>query len=89
MHGATGHRSGAAHLERQRVAVQIDAQAVSATLSSLPSLRERSLTSSIAPQDVIQEYDAVVGVLLDFDDQVALSSSDPQLSSSVATTMPT
>jgi signal transduction histidine kinase len=62
-------------------AVQQDARAVTATLASLPGLRLQSLRTPIPAQDVIGEYGSLINVLLAFDDQVALSSSDPQLTS--------
>jgi signal transduction histidine kinase len=61
--------------------VRQDASAVRSTLSSLPGLRHRALYSRLAAGDVITSYESIINVLLAFDDQVALSSSDPQLTS--------
>jgi signal transduction histidine kinase len=61
--------------------VQQDARAVVSSLSSLPGLRSQALSTQIAASGVIKEYAPIINVLLAFDDQVALSSSDPQLTS--------
>ncbi len=63
------------------VAVQTDATAVGATLEGLPGLRGQALFSPIPAGDVLNEYKNIVQVLLAFDDQVAQSSSDPDLTS--------
>ncbi len=63
------------------LAVQQHAQAVASQLTGLPSLRHLALTSQTNASSVISDYDSLVGTLLAFDDQVALSSSDSQLAS--------
>jgi signal transduction histidine kinase len=73
--GAAGIASGYPQIVRQ------DASAVRSTLSSLPGLRRRALDSKLAAEDVINSYQSIISVLLAFDDQVALSSSDPELTS--------
>jgi len=73
--GVAGIASGYPQIVRQ------DASAVRSTLSSLPGLRHRALYSKLAAEDVINSYQSIISVLLAFDDQVALSSSDPQLTS--------
>jgi signal transduction histidine kinase len=60
-------------------AVQASATAVITTLGGLAALRSSALHTKLAAIDVINEYDAIVTTLLAFDDQVALSSSDAQL----------
>jgi signal transduction histidine kinase len=62
-------------------AVQASAVAVISRLRSLDGLRTSALKTRVAAIDVINAYDQIVGTLLAFDDQVALSSSDPQLTS--------
>jgi signal transduction histidine kinase len=62
-------------------AVQLDAHAVASTLTFLPALRSQAKDTQLSASDVIQNYGNVIAVLLAFDDQVALSSSDPQLTS--------
>jgi signal transduction histidine kinase len=62
--------------------VQAHASAVAASLTSLNGLRSQALYTKIPAYQVITEYDNhVINVLLTFEDQVALSSSDPQLTS--------
>jgi hypothetical protein len=70
------------------LAIQDGAQAVLADLRSLPSLRKRALTTHMQAIDVIDEYNAVVNSLLALDDQVALSSTDPQLTSTARSMAP-
>jgi hypothetical protein len=55
--------------------------AVSSKLAGLPGLRRIALTTQMQASNVIDEYDSVILTLLAFDDQVALSSIDPQLTS--------
>ncbi len=61
--------------------VQLDAHAVVSQLETLPNLRTQSLNTQVAASNVIKEYGSLINTLLAFDDQVALSSSDPQLTS--------
>ncbi len=65
--------------------VQLDARAVAAELRTLPNLRHQALSTQIPATDVIEEYGNLVNVLLALDDQVALSSSDPRLTSTART----
>ncbi|HET9897348.1 MAG TPA: nitrate- and nitrite sensing domain-containing protein [Streptosporangiaceae bacterium] len=62
-------------------AVRANARAVLSQLKTLASLRREGLTSRTDASTVISHYDGVVQTLLAFDDQVALSSADPQLAS--------
>jgi signal transduction histidine kinase len=62
-------------------AVQAAAAAVKSSLTTLPGLRKQSLQTQVAAATVITEYGNLVGTLLSFDDQVALSSNDAQLAS--------
>jgi signal transduction histidine kinase len=62
-------------------AVQGAAGAVLAGLRTLPSLRNLALDSQVAASDVITDYGNLIETLLTFDDQVALSSGDAELSS--------
>lgn len=61
--------------------VQAGAQAVVAVLRDLPGLRRQSLDTHLPATQVVEDFDKVVGVLLALDDQVALSSADPQFAS--------
>jgi signal transduction histidine kinase len=61
--------------------VQLDAHAVTAQLETLANLRNQSLNHQVAASNVISEYGSLINTLLEFDDQVALSSSDPELTS--------
>ncbi len=61
--------------------VQIDAHAVVSTLQGLDALRNQALYTPVPATDVLNEYRSIIQVLLAFDDQVAQSSSDPQLAS--------
>jgi len=63
------------------VAVQAAAGAVLASLNTLPNLRNLALESQVAAGDVITDYGNLIETLLSFDDQVALSSGDAELSS--------
>ncbi len=62
-------------------AVQASAAGVASVLKGLAGLRNTALTTQVGASGVITEYDKVVSNLLAFDDQVGLSSSDPQLAS--------
>lgn len=62
-------------------AVRRSARAAASILARLPSLRLTVLGTELPVRDVIAEYNSVVYVLLAFDDEVALNSSDPQLQS--------
>lgn len=64
---------------------QAVAQAVIAQLRSLPNLRHQALDTSVSATEVIEEYNNLVSTLLAFDDQVASSSSDAQLTSTART----
>ena len=61
--------------------IQAGALAVAAELRDLPGLRRQALATRVPAADVIVEYDSLVRVLLALDDQVAASSTDPQLTS--------
>jgi hypothetical protein len=61
--------------------VRAVAAGVSSKLAGLPGLRRIALTTQMQASNVIGEYDSVIRTLLAFDDQVALSSIDPQLTS--------
>ncbi len=62
-------------------AVQAAAAAVKSSLTTLDGLRNLSLNTPVAAATVIQDYGNLIGVLLSFDAQVALSSNDAQLAS--------
>ncbi len=62
-------------------AVQEHAVAVASALTGLDGLRRHALLTAISATNVINLYDTIITTLLAFDDQVALSSSDPQLAS--------
>ncbi len=64
--------------------VVLDARSVGATLATLPSVRSSSLSAEANAVDVISRYSRVIDVLLAFDDQIALTSNDPQLTSTVS-----
>ncbi len=64
--------------------VVLDAQSVQSQLGSIRSVRKAALTAGAAPIAVIQHYTQVIDVLLAFEDQIALSSNDPQLTSTVS-----
>ncbi|HVB42488.1 MAG TPA: nitrate- and nitrite sensing domain-containing protein [Streptosporangiaceae bacterium] len=66
-------------------AVTQDAQAVIFELETLAGLRTQSLNTSIAASDVITKYQTVIDALFAFDDQIALGSSDSQLTSTTRT----
>ena len=61
-----------------------DARSVASTLATLRSVRASSLTAQANAVDVINRYLTVINVLLAFDDQIALTSNDPQLTSTVS-----
>lgn len=71
--GAAGVGSGYSR------SVQAGAQAVVTELRALPSLRLDALTTHVPATVVIGEYDNLVQTLLALDDQVARSSTDPQV----------
>jgi outer membrane murein-binding lipoprotein Lpp len=62
-------------------AVQAAAAAVTSRLRVLSNLRHLALDSQIPAAQVIEEYGVLVATLLAFDNEVALSSSDPQFTS--------
>jgi len=64
--------------------VVLDAQSVQSQLGSIRSVRKAALTAGASPIAVIQHYTQVIDVLLAFEDQIALSSNDPQLTSTVS-----
>jgi outer membrane murein-binding lipoprotein Lpp len=61
--------------------VQTAAQAVTVQLRRLVILRHLALTTQVSAVAVLGDYDQLVSTLLDFDNQVALSTGDPQFTS--------
>ncbi len=61
-----------------------DAHSVRAELATLASVRSSSLSAQANAVDVMSRYLSVIDVLLAFDDQIALTSNDPQLTSTVS-----
>ena len=64
--------------------VVLDAHAVLSRLRSLDVARSTSVAARANALDVISRYQKVIEVLLEFEDQAALTSSDPQLTSTVS-----
>jgi signal transduction histidine kinase len=64
--------------------VVLDAQSVQSEMGSVPSVRRAALTAQTSPIEVINSYSRVINVLLAFEDQIPLSSNDPQLTSTVS-----
>ncbi|HEX6934056.1 MAG TPA: nitrate- and nitrite sensing domain-containing protein [Streptosporangiaceae bacterium] len=64
--------------------VVLDAQSVRSELSFIKSVRGAALSAQTSAIDVVNRYSAVINVLLAFEDQIALSSNDPQLTSTVS-----
>jgi outer membrane murein-binding lipoprotein Lpp len=58
--------------------VQAAAKAVTTELHNLPNLRNLALRSQVPATTVLGDYGVLVSTLLNFDDQVALSSGDSQ-----------
>jgi signal transduction histidine kinase len=61
-----------------------DARSVGAVLGALGDVRSATLSAQANAVDVINRYSRLINVLLAFDDQIALTSSDPQLTSTVS-----
>jgi signal transduction histidine kinase len=77
-------RSGVAAIESgYPEGVVVDARSVEKEIGFIPSARA-ALTPATSPISVINDYDLVINVLLAFEDQIALSSNDPQLTSTVS-----
>ncbi len=64
--------------------VVIDASSVLAELDFVKSVRTAALASQTSALDVINRYSTVIDVLLAFEGQIALTSNDPQLTSTVS-----
>jgi signal transduction histidine kinase len=52
--------------------------------NTLPSVRHSALDTNLNALQVITQYSAIIDVMLDFEDQIALTSNDPQLTSTVS-----
>ncbi|HEX9066024.1 MAG TPA: nitrate- and nitrite sensing domain-containing protein, partial [Streptosporangiaceae bacterium] len=61
-----------------------DAHSVTSELKALADVRSASLSAQANAVDVVTRYERLVEVLLAFDDQIALTSNDPQLTSTVS-----
>ncbi len=64
--------------------VVLDAQSVQSELGFINSARRAALTAQTSPIEVIKVYQQLIDVLLAFEGQIALSSNDPQLTSTVS-----
>jgi signal transduction histidine kinase len=64
--------------------VVLDARSVVAELEFVKSVRTAALSAQASATDVINRYSAVINVLLAFEGQIALTSNDPQLTSTVS-----
>jgi signal transduction histidine kinase len=64
--------------------VVLDARAVEYQIRAIRQAREAASAADASPVSVIDYYTQIIGVLLAFEDQIALSSSDPQLTSTVS-----
>ncbi len=64
--------------------VVLDAHSVRSELGFIKRVRGAALTAQTSAIDVVNRYSAVISVLLAFEDQIALSSNDPQLTSTVS-----
>jgi signal transduction histidine kinase len=51
---------------------------------TLGSVRHSALDTNLNALDVIDAYSRIINVMLDFEDQIALTSNDPQLTSTVS-----
>jgi signal transduction histidine kinase len=79
-------RSGVAAIESGYPAgVVLDARSVHSEIGfGIQSVRKAASAPKASPVSVINDYTQVIGVLLAFEDQIALSSNDPQLTSTVS-----
>ena len=64
--------------------VVLAAHSVMSELDFIKSVRSAAVASDASAADVINRYSAVINVLLAFEDEIALSSNDPQLTSTVS-----
>jgi signal transduction histidine kinase len=64
--------------------VVLGADSVRTELGFIPSVRAAALTPQTSPIEVINSYKLVIDDLLAFEDQIPLSSNDPQLTSTVS-----
>jgi len=64
--------------------VILDGQSVLSEISSIDNVRRAALTPQTSPIEVINSYKGVINVLLAFEQQIPLSSNDPQLTSTVS-----
>ncbi len=64
--------------------VVLAAHSVMSELEFIKSVRSAAVSSDASAADVINRYSAVINVLLAFEDEIALSSNDPQLTSTVS-----
>ncbi len=62
----------------------LDAQSVLAEIGFIQSVRSAALSADASATDVINRYERVIDVLLAFEGQIALTSNDPQLTSTVS-----
>jgi hypothetical protein len=60
-----------------------DAQSILPELRFIPSMREAALSSQASAIDLIVRYSGAVEMLLGFEDQIALTRNDPQLTLTV------
>jgi signal transduction histidine kinase len=63
--------------------VQEHAARIKTVLAALPALRSQSTSAKASPVEVISAYATSIDALLDIDDDVALGSGDPALSSDI------
>jgi len=61
-----------------------EAHSVKSELGFIQSVRNAALSAQTSAIDVIDRYSAVIDVLLAFEDQIALSGNDPELTSTVS-----
>jgi signal transduction histidine kinase len=64
--------------------VALDARSVLAELDFIKSVRAAALSAQASATDVISRYTNVLNVLLAFEGQIALTSNDPQLTTTVS-----
>ncbi|MGN6791335.1 MAG: nitrate- and nitrite sensing domain-containing protein [Streptosporangiaceae bacterium] len=64
--------------------VVLDARSVLYELGFIKSVRAAALSAQASATDVVNRYEKVIDVLLAFEDQIALTSNDPQLTSTVS-----
>jgi signal transduction histidine kinase len=65
-------------------ALIVHAESVMSEIGSIPNVRSAALAAQTSPIEVIDSYKNVIDVLLLFENQIPLSSNDPQLTSTVS-----